>query len=258
MSEIRSSRSGTTPRALPPGQRRVEGFPRFGTHLQRPAPQIPVDPVIEVHGAVEVPVRFRVQDLAELPRSEIMADFHCVAGWSATDLSWAGVRFRTFYEQVIAPGLRADQEVTHLATVGLDGYRCVMTLEDALGEDVLIADTLDGRPLGSDHGAPARFVSPSQYGYVSTKHLSGIELLTGTPDENFGAGYPLARLLMRRPLFARHPRSRVALEERNGQLPTWLIRPVYRAFVPAIRRLSARGAEQADRSGGRSMEGPVR
>jgi hypothetical protein len=33
---------------LPLGQRRVEGFPRFGTELWRPAPPIPADPVITV------------------------------------------------------------------------------------------------------------------------------------------------------------------------------------------------------------------
>lgn len=34
-------------RTLPPGQRRVKGFPRFGAHLWRPAPAVPVNPVIE-------------------------------------------------------------------------------------------------------------------------------------------------------------------------------------------------------------------
>jgi hypothetical protein len=42
---------------LPPGQRRVEGFPRFGTELWRPAPPIPADPVITVRGAVTTGTR---------------------------------------------------------------------------------------------------------------------------------------------------------------------------------------------------------
>lgn len=33
---------------LPPGQRALRRFPRFGTHLARPAPAVPVDPVITV------------------------------------------------------------------------------------------------------------------------------------------------------------------------------------------------------------------
>jgi len=57
--------------------------------------------------------------------------------------------------------------------------------EDALADGVLIADRLDGRPLDGDHGAPARLVSPNQYGLVSTKHLCRIELHTAEPSENY-------------------------------------------------------------------------
>ena len=59
---------------------------------------------------------------------------------------------------------------------GLDGYRSFATIEDVLAEDVLIAEHLDGRPLDGDHGAPVRLVSPSQYGFISTKHLCRIEV----------------------------------------------------------------------------------
>ena len=41
---------------LPPGQRRVEGFPRFGTHFHRAPPTIPADPMIEIGGAVTEPI----------------------------------------------------------------------------------------------------------------------------------------------------------------------------------------------------------
>src|SRR5881227_1516256 len=60
-----------------------------------------------------------------------------------------------------------------------------MSIEDALAEDVLIAERLDGRPLDGDHGAPARLVSPEQYGFVSTKHLCRVELHTTDPSEKY-------------------------------------------------------------------------
>jgi DMSO/TMAO reductase YedYZ molybdopterin-dependent catalytic subunit len=123
--------------------------------------------------------------------------------------------------------------------VGLDGYRCVVTIEDALAEDVLIAHTLNGRPLDPDHGAPVRLVSPSQYGYVSVKHLCRIELQAREPYEHVGHASALASLLTLRLLFARHPRARVWHEERNGALPIWLVRPIYRLLTPPIRILSA-------------------
>jgi DMSO/TMAO reductase YedYZ molybdopterin-dependent catalytic subunit len=221
---------------LPPGQRRTDGFPRFGTHLHRPAPAVPIDPVIEISGAVPESFAVPLATLATLPRRELTADFHCVAGWSATNLRWEGVAFETFYRMIIEPSVQGDSPVTHVAFEGLDGYRSVALIEDALGGDVLLAQTLNGRPLDSDHGAPVRLVSPSQYGYVSTKYLCRIELHTAEPKD---ADASLADRLL-----ASHPRARVGEEERHRYLPGWSVRPVYRLLIPPIRFLSARGGRR--------------
>ena len=135
---------------------------------------------------------------------------------------------------MIAPALGPDTVVTHVVFRGLDGYRSVVTLEDALADGVLIADRLDGRPLDGDHGAPARLVSPAQYGYISTKHLCRIEVHTAEPASGRA---PLISTL----LFKRHPRARVWEEERHGDLPGWLVRPVYRALKAPFLHLCARG-----------------
>jgi DMSO/TMAO reductase YedYZ molybdopterin-dependent catalytic subunit len=116
-----------------------------------------------------------------------------------------------------------------------------VTIEDALAEDVLIADRLDGRPLDGDHGAPARLVSPGQYGFVSVKHLSRIDAHTRAPGEGYGEISRLAQLTLRGP-FKPHPRARVWEEERHRHLPNRLVRPVYRLSTPPIRFLSARGS----------------
>lgn len=226
---------------LPPGQRRVEGFPRFGIHMHRPPPASPDEPVIEVMGAVREPVTVPLTRLADLPRTELDADFHCVAGWSATGLRWEGVAFTTFYTEVIAPALRLDEAVTHLVLRGLDGYRSIVTLEDALGEDVLLADRLDGQPLDGDHGGPVRFVSPRQYGFISTKHLCRIELHTTAPARSYHRS-PLLQFGLRA-LVTPHERARVWEEERHRHLPAWLLRPVYRALIGPFRALAARGSE---------------
>jgi len=75
---------------LPPGQRPLDRFPRFGTN-QGPPPAVPTAPVIEITGAVEAPTTVAVADLPSLPRRTLIADFHCVAGWSARGLRWEGV-----------------------------------------------------------------------------------------------------------------------------------------------------------------------
>ncbi|WP_405656214.1 molybdopterin-dependent oxidoreductase [Streptomyces sp. RK9] len=216
---------------LPPGQRAVAGFPRFGTHLHHPPPPVPADPVITMAGALAKDVTLSVADLALLPRQEVAADFHCVAGWSATGLRWEGVTFGAVYRARVEPLLASDAAVSHVVFEGLDGHRSVVWLEDALADDVLIADRLDGRPLDSDHGAPVRLVSPSQYGFVSTKHLCRVEFHTSRPPDPD-----------RWSLIAAHRRARVWQEERHRRLSGRLVRPVYRTLIRPIRALSARGS----------------
>lgn len=207
---------------LPPGQRRINGFPRFGEHLGRRPPTVPLDPVIEVRGAVTEAFDVPLATLATLPRTELRADFHCVAGWSATDLRWEGVPFESFYRRIIAPALEPDSVVTHLVFRGLDGFRSVVTIDEALSDGVLIAEHLDGQPLDADHGAPARLVSPRQYGYMSAKHLCRIDVCTTAPRDPQGSLVTL--------LFKSHPRARVWEEERHGAFPAWAVRPFYRAL----------------------------
>jgi DMSO/TMAO reductase YedYZ molybdopterin-dependent catalytic subunit len=232
---------------LPPGQRAVEGFPRFGTHLHHAPPQIPDRPVIAFGGDVREPVEISVAELETLPRREVEADFHCVAGWSATGLRWEGMPFVTLYRTVIEPRLKADAVITYVEFVGLDGYRFVAVLDDVLADDVLLADRLDGRPLDADHGAPVRLVSPQQYGFVSTKHLCGIDVYVRRPVQKNPAAIRVGRLTLRTPLIEPHPRARVWREERHPRLPAWLLRGPYRLLIRPIAHLSARGARRADR-----------
>ena len=223
---------------LPPGQRELDGFPRFGAHFGHPPPAVPSEPTIEVGGAVSEPLSIPLADLASLPRTEITSDFHCVAGWTATDLRWEGVAFETYYREVVEPKVPAGTSITHLVFGGLDGYQSVVTIEDALAEDVLIAEHLDGRPLDGNHGAPARLVSPGQYGYINTKHLCRIDLHTSEPHEPY---HPSALVDRGLRLVKPHERARVWQEERHRHLPGWAVRPIYRLLIPPIRSVSARG-----------------
>jgi len=214
--------------ALPPGQFLIGGFPRFGTHTTGPPPDVPGDPVIQVRGAVAEELDVPLGALATLPRRDLTADFHCVSGWSATDLHWAGVPFASFYATYVEPALSPGAVVTHVVLRGLDGFRSALTIDDALGEEVLLADHLDGAPLDGEHGAPVRLVSPRQYGYLNTKHVCGIDVHTSEPRH-------VQRSLTLR-LLAPHPRARVAEEERHRYLPAWSLRHTYRLLMRAMLR----------------------
>jgi DMSO/TMAO reductase YedYZ molybdopterin-dependent catalytic subunit len=221
---------------LPPGQSAIRGFPRFGTHFHHPPPAVPAEPTLDVGGAVTEQLTLPLRELRTLPRREVVADFHCVAGWSATGLRWEGVPFAAFQREVLAP--RAAATVTHVKFVGRDGHWSVALLEDVLGDDVLLAEHLDGRPLDGDHGAPLRLVSPGQYGFINTKHLCRIELLTAEPATCVGSASTEAYVGLRLFGYKRFVRARVWEQERHRFLPPRLVREISRLLIPAIRRLS--------------------
>lgn len=222
------SASGDT---LPPGQRRRPGFPRFG-QPRLPPPPVPDHPALTISGAVRRELRLPLADLDRLvPRVERVADLHCVATWTATGLRWSGVSLRRFWERVVVPRCEPADAVA-LVAVGADGVRSVLDLRDALADDVMLADRLDGEPLDRLHGAPLRLVSPGQYGYKNVKHLCGIEVCDAVPALGFSG--------------MEHLRARVVLEERHPHVPGRLLRLPYRATVPVIAWMSRRSAAGSD------------
>jgi DMSO/TMAO reductase YedYZ molybdopterin-dependent catalytic subunit len=152
-----------------------------------------------------------------------------VTTWSVRGLRWGGVPFRTFYEDVVVTRCRPSVDVRWLRIVGFDGGSAIVALEDALRDEVLLADSLDGEPLTLVHGAPVRFVSPAQYAYKSVKHLVRIELSVEQPA--LGAD--------------EHPRARVALEERHPRHPAWRVRGPSRLVAPIVAFLAERSARRA-------------
>jgi DMSO/TMAO reductase YedYZ molybdopterin-dependent catalytic subunit len=221
---LRNSRDS----GLAPGQRPVSEFPRFGRKPLQGLPSIPPAPAVRIEGAVVHAADVALAELQELPREERIADFNCVTTWCVRGLRWGGVPFAAFYKEVVASRCRPMQDVAWLRITGLDGGSAVVALEDALRDDVLLADSLDGEPLPLVHGAPLRFVSPSQYAYKSVKHLAAIELSVAQPA--LGA--------------EEHPRARIALEERHPRNPAWTVRAPSRLLAPMIAFLAERSARR--------------
>jgi DMSO/TMAO reductase YedYZ molybdopterin-dependent catalytic subunit len=213
--------------SLPPGQRALAEFPRFGIveFARRPLKNRNIR--LEVSGPFERPIVLMATEFATLSRVTQATDFHCAAGWSHRAPKWSGFRFRDVWEKLILPKAKPGSEMRVVVLRCQDGYRTSLPLSDLLAADVLIADRLNDQPLTIEHGAPVRLVAPAHYGYKSAKHLDRLELRA---DD---AGY--------RPLLPRlldHPRARVAREERGQFLPGWLLRYAFRPFIkPIIRKL---------------------
>jgi DMSO/TMAO reductase YedYZ molybdopterin-dependent catalytic subunit len=212
---------------LPPGQRALAEFPRFGvvTFAKRKLEHKEVR--LEISGSLTRPVVLTATDFAKLPRVTLTADFHCAAGWSYRALRWSGFRFIDVWNTLIRPNVESGDGPGFAILRGQDGYRTALPFADLLTPDVLIVDRLDDQPLTVEHGAPIRLIAPAHYGYKSAKHLVGMELRRDSRRY--------------RPLLSRfldHPRARVAFEERGQFLPGWLLRYAFRPFIqPIIRDL---------------------
>jgi len=96
-----------------------------------------------------------------LPRTKQVSDLHCVTTWSKCGLEWSGVRFRDFYERLVVPEVRPEADARLVVFRGQDGNCASLPLEDLLGDDVLLADTLDGQPLSIAHWSARATRGPS-------------------------------------------------------------------------------------------------
>ena len=128
---------------------------------------------LTIDGLVERPLRLSYDDLRALPRAEQVTDFHCVTGWSVSNVHWAGVRFRDLL--AAARPLPAAKAVGFFSSDG--SYSDSLTTDQAFLADSMLAYEMDGKPLTRPHGAPARVVIPEMYGYKGVKWLNKITLL---------------------------------------------------------------------------------
>lgn len=129
---------------------------------------------LDVTGLVGSPTSYTLADLKAMPRADQISDFHCVTGWSVSDVRWAGVRIADLLERA-----GAKSNVAALNFVSAENpYEDSLTLEQALLPDVMLAYEMDGGPISRPHGAPVRLVMPQMYGYKSVKWVNRIELGT--------------------------------------------------------------------------------
>ncbi len=154
----------------PPGQYLTEKFPVLHYGSIPPVDLATWD--FRVFGLVGSPVTLGWEQLRALPRKEVRADIHCVTRWSKLDTSWEGVPIRAILDLA---GVRP--EATHAVAHCEQGYTTNMPLDVLDDDDVLLADTYDGKPLDPEHGYPLRLLVPKRYFWKSAKWVRGLELL---------------------------------------------------------------------------------
>lgn len=176
---------GITPLVVPNDE-----FYRIDTAIVVPQ----VDPSswsLKINGMVDTPLEFSFQDLLDRASVEESVTLSCVSNPVGGDLVgnavWLGVPLTDLLEEAgVQPG------ATQIFSRSVDGWSCGFpsSVLDDPDRVALVAIAMNGEPLPTAHGFPARLVVSGLYGYVSaTKWVSEIEL-TGWEDED---GYWIPR-----------------------------------------------------------------
>ena len=125
-----------------------------------------------VEGLVEHPTTWTWDEMRSLPQSTYEGDIHCVTSWSKLGMTWRGVSIDTL--MAVAGPLPA---ATHVLATSHTGYTTNLPLADVTEGKAWVAWEVDGRPLPTAHGGPARLLVPHLYFWKSAKWVASLQLL---------------------------------------------------------------------------------
>ena len=163
---------GVDPGRIPPGQT-LTAPDRWPLLHFGPVPK--TDPAtwsLRVFGLVERELTFGYDEMRALPAKDLVADIHCVTGWSRLGDTWTGVPI-----QEILRRSRPRPEVTHVMAHCEFGYTTSVPLDVLDDDDVLLCYGWNGQDLTPDHGFPLRLFVPKKYFWKSAKWLRGLEFM---------------------------------------------------------------------------------
>ena len=142
---------------------------------------------LTVGGAVKRPLSLAAEDLRRLPRLRLTATLECAGNgrsfmnptvpgeqWrlgAVSTAEWEGVPLSAVLGQATVAA-----DAVEVVFRGADGFARSLPLGDALSDDVLLVDTMNGEPLTREHGAPFRLLVAGWYGMAAVKWLAGIEV----------------------------------------------------------------------------------
>lgn len=159
---------------LPPGQTPIKRLLRWGKDhptIDGSVPKIDLKKwILTIDGEVDEPLKLSWNNLLKLPKIESVSDFHCVEGWTVLGLKWEGILFKKVTDFV-----KIKKSAKFVSFECADKYTTSLSLEEVLGEDVLLAYKLDGKYLEEGFGAPLRLVVPKKYAYKSAMWITRIK-----------------------------------------------------------------------------------
>lgn len=131
---------------------------------------------LTIDGLVNTPVSFDLNSLSQFPRQNVYHTLTCISNPVGGDLignaEWSGIQFKALLDKAgVKPGVKK------VVFTSADGYKDSITIDKALEPNTTLAVEMNGAPLTSDHGYPARMLIPDIYGMKNAKWLTGITLI---------------------------------------------------------------------------------
>ena len=131
---------------------------------------------LEILGLVDNPYSLTYEQLTALPSVDVTTGMMCISnpvgGGLIGNAKWKGVRLADLLEKA-----KPKKNALELAFSAVDGYTDSITLKKALDPDVVLVWEMNGAPLTSQHGFPARLLVPGIYGMKHVKWITWIELV---------------------------------------------------------------------------------
>ena len=157
---------------LPPGQYVPRGRPVI--HYGRVPTFRPATWELHVMGATASGEqhRFTWSQFSELPRTTILADFHCVTKFSIMGNEWSGVSAATLMK--LAP---PAQDVKHVMIWAEYGYSANVRMSDFAAARRCSSWSSTRSLCSPERGFPVRLVVPHLYAWKSVKWVRAVEYL---------------------------------------------------------------------------------
>ena len=142
-----------------------------------------VDPKVDpsswqltVTGHVAHPLTLRYTELKARPALSLTTTLECISNDVGGDListgQWTGIRLADLLQEA-----QPLPDVVDVVFHAADGYSDSIPLMKALQPTTLLVYALNGEPLPTEHGFPARIIVPNIYGMKNVKWLTAIELV---------------------------------------------------------------------------------
>jgi DMSO/TMAO reductase YedYZ molybdopterin-dependent catalytic subunit len=137
---------------------------------------------IKIDGLVNQPFTLTYDDLLAMPSVTFLRTMECISNDIGDHLisngQWTGVPLHMVLEKA---GVKAG--AIKVQFTAYDGYTTAIPITEAMEQQTILAYHLNGVPLPTRHGYPARLIFPAHYGMKNPKWITGITL---TSDDYLG------------------------------------------------------------------------